>query len=466
MPKALPLYLTPSRRKTSSIPDRSEALEVLSDTARIITSSSFRRLQTKAQVFSLEENSAVRSRLTHTLEVAVYGELIATKVAAHLVANHLLSDVAAQPFVHTVKNACYLHDIGNPPFGHLGEYAVQHWFRINLARIKDTWIRQGVPTAAVAPHLGSFEHFDGNSQGLRTIMRLQWLDSPFGLNLTRPLIASVVKYLAPVPGSTPHFGKKAGFFESERDDIVDVWKQLGLAVTNNLPRFRHPLTFLMEAADDIAYCVSDIEDALEKGIVSDKDLEEHLPRRVSQYVQLAQNGRCKHADFLNYRINFTRALVDQAADTFIAHYDSILNGGFNSPLLSINNEVHNDLDDLRTFTRNRIFASDEAVTIELSGHRIITVLLDHLSTLLELCREAFWATRERRAGNVLALEQRLASRLPRKHWLSYEHSALAQPDLEPVFRTHLIVDYVAGMTDRHAVKVFRMLEGDLAGDLA
>lgn len=465
----LPPYLAPVRLRPTSQKGRSPREETLSDKARIITSSSFRRLQTKAQVFSLEENAAVRSRLTHTLEVAVFGELIATRAFELLEKKKKLPESAALPFIQTVENACYLHDIGNPPFGHLGEFAVREWFRSHEQDVKDWWKASGVSPTDADLHFESFRHFDGNSQGFRIVSKLQWLTDEFGLNLTCPLLAAMVKYLAPRPVHARQFGKKAGFFEIERERILQVWKKLGLRTEYALPAQRHPLAFLMEAADDIAYCVSDIEDALEKGVLTADDLRRELPRKLARYKS-AKGGRPKHAAFIDYRVELTRALVNIAGDAFAKHYDKIVAGEYDRSLFKDHKDAESDLKALKILAAKHIFAARETVTIELSGHRILSCLLDRFAPLLGFSTEAFrrlWPENIHKLGSgELALERRLASLLPGKHFLNYQHETRLRAGLEPVNRTHLIVDYIAGMTDRHAVKIFRMLEGDLAGDLA
>lgn len=426
LPKDRSKFLAPIRLRRSTQHRRSPETETLSDKARIIASSSFRRLQTKAQVFSLEENAAVRSRLTHTLEVAIYGQLIATRAFGILADKGILDSRLGLPFIQTVENACYLHDIGNPPFGHLGEFAVREWFRHHEQVIKSWWKAGGVSPADADLHFESFRHFDGNSQGFRIVSRLQWLSDEYGLNLTCPLLASMIKYLAPRPVSGRPFGKKAGFFESERDRILDIWTKLGLKIEGQLPAQRHPLSFLMEAADDIAYCLSDIEDALEKGIIDDNSLQRKLPRNLlgSKTPQHRHDSKLRPRDamFISYRIALTRKLVDIAARTFAAKYSAICNGDFHDHLFAHHRKAKDDLDELKEIAAEFIFPSREAVTIELSGHKILTTLLDHFSVLLSFSPDAFSRLLPERARDLkygeLALERRLFSRLPLKHCLN------------------------------------------------
>ena len=462
--------ISSKRSRTSSRPDRELADEMLSDKARILTSSCFRRLQTKAQVFSLEENAAVRTRLTHTLEVSIYGELIASKVAEKLITNGSLSDDLRLPFVTTVESACLLHDVGNPPFGHLGEFAIRAWFGDNADKLKKAWAANDAVNDEVLVQLEVFKHFDGNPQSLRIVAHLQWLRDEYGLNLTYSLLASMIKYLVPMPDEgIKDFGKKVGYFRTEGALITEIWDGLGLKMDGDRPAQRHPLAFIMEAADDIAYSVSDIEDAIEKKIVSEAEffyaikksksgIEQFIPEDQLPPVRLAQNGA-----FLIFKINVAAYLVDRAVDAFIAEEKGIIEGSFNRHLLDVDTLAKSARSTLQDFAEQNIYNSHEAIDIELSGYRIIQDILSGFLPILRLKREDFLRLRkdakEPPKRDQLSLEKRLFTLLPNKHLLAYEFFSEQNVIMEPIFRTHLVVDYLAGMTDSHAVKVFNMING-------
>jgi dGTPase len=408
---------------------------MLSDKARIVTSTAFRRLQVKAQVFSLEQNAAVRSRLTHTLEVATYGELIARKAADQLCSAKLLVPSLIFPFVTIVQNACLLHDIGNPPFGHLGEYAIRAWFQHQEHVIRERWANHGLEQSIIEPHLGGLKFFDGNPQGLRIVMRLQRWRDEFGLNLTFPLLASMVKYLdvSPCEGN---FRKKAGFFETERPWLSQIWTHLGLQLENGRPRSRYPLTFLMEAADDIAYCVSDIEDAIEKHVVREDLFLKEIPQHLKHYLDTPPS-------FLGFKTSVTRALVQGAADIYVSRHSDILNGSMATPLLDGDPKLKSAVDWLKEYTKSNVFRSPEAVEVELSGFRIITDLLDFFSPLLFEGTHQFerllpGATIPPKAGE-LPLEQRMFSLLSKKHLETYKFHVSIDKMLEPIFRARCSV---------------------------
>src|SRR5712691_4205688 len=176
--------LSSDRVRETSDKDRKNDpyLETISDTGRIVRSSPFRRLQGKAQVFSMARSGAVRTRLTHSIEVSNYGALIAESLARDLINKRSLPQDLRFPFVKTVENACLLHDIGNPPFGHMGEYAIQTWFTERKPILLEKWVKFGkLDGDTFERHLDSYSEFDGNPHGFRIITGLQWFHDKNGM---------------------------------------------------------------------------------------------------------------------------------------------------------------------------------------------------------------------------------------------------------------------------------------------
>ncbi|WP_251971485.1 dGTP triphosphohydrolase [Sphaerotilus microaerophilus] len=218
-----------------------------SDKARVVNSAAFRRLQQKAQVFPLEPNASVRTRLTHSIEVSQIGRYLTQKIIEKFVSNDTSSKRYNEltALVNIVETACLLHDIGNPPFGHLGESAVREWCRdIQLA--------------------GDVLHFDGNPQGFRLISFLAGEDR-FGLNLSCSLLLSTIKY--PWDVKNRPIDKKVGIFDSDVKSYEECCERLNWKTGKIFP-----LMQIMDIADEIAYSMSDLEDGLEKGIIDDEDL--------------------------------------------------------------------------------------------------------------------------------------------------------------------------------------------------
>jgi dGTPase len=489
--KQLAALFDGSRLRDSTIPNRSPTGEAISDKGRIVTSKSFRRLQVKAQVFSLEHNAAVRSRLTHTLEVAAMGEIIAGRIVDQL--DGALGR-AASALVTTVENACLLHDVGNPPFGHLGEYAIANWFSTHHDEIFRRWSNHGISDSEIGVHLDALANFDGNPQGFRTVTRLTWLNDECGLNLTKSLLASLVKYLGYKLGEGP-FWKKVGYFPTERDIVSRIWRELSLPIDETgAPAARHPLCFLMEAADDLCYCLSDIDDTIEKHIVEEETfiryIEESNSRSLKRVLRdcKKKHSKTRHpgpeATFANFKVQATRELGDRLAAIFVENLEEIMAGRVRKPLADLDEDVRIATEALREFTKAKVFRSKEAVTVELGGFRILNRLLEHYSILLlagtrEFDRILGDAKAEmlgawRGAVNMetgkmrpseLPLHKRLATLFPRPQILNYLAQRSRNESFEPIFRAHLIVDFIAGMTDTHAVKVFNILEGLSPGEV-
>ncbi|MDA8562848.1 dNTP triphosphohydrolase [Mariniblastus sp.] len=258
MPPKLLFDPSYSSRLSKSDYDRDNSCaQFLSDHSRIIFSSSFRRLVKKAQVFSLESNTAVRNRLTHSLEVADVGRTIARSVGLELVKIGRIDADDVPCLTSIVENACLMHDIGNPPFGHFGESAIQRWFK-ELDKNKDK-----VKVDLTDDDLNDQINFDGNPQGFRIATRLHCERDGFSLNLTCATLLASIKYPHSQKPDKGHFAKKIGFFQSENDVYESI-----CSTTGHTPGRRYFLAYLMELADDCCYCLSDIADSFEKQIIS------------------------------------------------------------------------------------------------------------------------------------------------------------------------------------------------------
>lgn len=249
-------FIKPTRLRQSTRGELDLLVETESDKGRIINASAFRRLQQKAQVFPLDSNAAVRTRLTHSVEVSQLGRFVAQKVIEEFKVDHFsYNELSA--FANTIESACLLHDIGNPPFGHLGESAIREWAAKN--RLNSDLVE-----------------FDGNPQGYRLMSFLSGLDS-FGLNLSCSLLLSTIKYPWTVETRMDD-DKKIGVFTTD-------WKAYEAACSRLAwnPGKKFPFALLMEAADDIAYSMSDLEDGIENDVISLEQLRnvfgnEHFPR--------------------------------------------------------------------------------------------------------------------------------------------------------------------------------------------
>ena len=449
-------FETERLRESTSHDQRTPKQQFESDRGRVVFSAPFRRLQRKAQVFSLESNAAVRSRLTHSMEVSHIGRYIAHKLSDEADRN---DDTDFSGFCSMieplVETACLLHDIGNPPFGHLGESAIQEWFKKNAGMVFRESTGEEVDTSSA--RYQDYENFDGNPQGARIVLKLQGAPGKFGLNLTSAQIASIIKY--------PRFSdedntkyKKIAAFTSEREDIEKVWSTLGLKWGQ-----RHPLVFLMEAADDIAYSLSDIEDGIEKKIVSEEAAISHLRE---EFKSLGTDlGSC-FADesaanavvspFVSFRTSMINLLVVQAAKYFYAHRNEISTLGIKG-IFEREDSYSKALKIVNEYCKNNLYQSQEAQDIEIAGYNIVFGLLDKFAILMMMKQEKF--AKLVKEGKGKNLERRMFSKLPTSLVRHYEAAVATDSDSEWFIRFQLIVDYISGMTDDYALKLYRLLNG-------
>ncbi len=478
-----------TRLRESSAPHTSLNASTQSDRGRLLYSASFRRLQQKAQVFSLENNASVRSRLTHSIEVSHVGRYLVAKISELLESTEFKSLVKPEhltfwqknimPISDIVETACLMHDIGNPPFGHFGESAIAHWFTSN--EIDDViyqalQIEDGDDKDLISRLTSDFKYFDGNPQGFRIITKLQnsGVDE-YGLNLTCTQLAAFLKYVYSPSSkdklkSDRPFSKKIGFFETETKQIQNVWHTL-----NMTPHTRHPLGYLMEASDDISYCISDIEDGIEKGIIQEKFFISFMQKgleKINNPTKLTTSILKKITEpkgdlrlFLQMKTELINQLVRDTSEKYLSNLENLLDGTHNLELINKGTESHSVLKILKDFTSSYIFTSPEAESIELSGYSIIKGLLNSFTPLLVLSKTSFEALVNKDNDyikkNSLAIEKRLFNQLPDKHLFAYKISTKGNEDIEAewINRSHLVVDYISGMTDNFALEVFQGLQG-------
>lgn len=506
-------FISTSRRRRSSAKHASQSdtaiaesllIATQSDRARLIYSAAFRRLQQKAQVFSLENNSSVRSRLTHSIEVSHIGRYIVAKIREKLTNNKSINKEEKDFWMENnlaisniVETACLMHDIGNPPFGHFGEAAIIAWSNSDEihAAIKNSLDIDKEEERKEL--LSDFNNFDGNPQGLRVITRLQGDDGYYGLNLTYTQLASFLKYTC-CPKSINKekpFRKKIGYFSTEKEIIEETWNEINLPLHT-----RHPLVYLMEASDDISYCISDIEDGIEKKIIT----LEHFKKFTKNELTKLIDGELKNDDykvcdylikilnseenlpissFLSFKTYLSNTLVDRAAIAFIEHYDDFIEQKRHEPLIYGNTFEYFLLKILKDYTATHLFTSAEAECMELSGFSIIKGILTEYTKLLSLKKEEFYLLlikdNKEISNKKLHIERRLFNRLPTKHIDAYKTSIFKSPNndndnsnenlknklsetgkkTEWNLRAHLIVDFVSGMTDLFSMDMYQLLKG-------
>ncbi|MFK4048746.1 dGTP triphosphohydrolase [Acinetobacter venetianus] len=442
-------FIQPVRLRDTSKGSETLLEATESDKGRVINSSAFRRLQQKAQVFPLEANASVRSRLTHSIEVSHIGRYIAQEIIYNLQKNYGIQNLEYEKiiaFINTVETACLLHDIGNPPFGHLGEAAIQQWF-----------IKHKISSNT------DLHKFDGNPQGFRLIRLLSGVDS-FGLNLTCSLLLSTIKYPYTIDAN---IDAKIGVFKLCYESYENACKAINWEQGKYFPLMR-----IMDTADEIAYSMSDLEDAMEKQIITENEIMSVFStfcedqkidvKKIFNVQKFLPNDM----NFLKFKTSIINTAVKEASINFCAELDEILNGEKSVKLIKENTDIEKILGQVFNFAKEKIYCHESAEKIELAGRNIIQGLLNHFEVLLLLTEDEFnclitGKNSEGKGPRKLGLdfELRLFRRLPNNHVNKYRHSVGLDKSNEILFRAHLIVDYISGMTDDFALEMYQLLEG-------
>ncbi|TAN50532.1 MAG: dNTP triphosphohydrolase [Betaproteobacteria bacterium] len=419
------------------------------DYDRVVFSSAFRRLQDKTQVFPLGRNDYVRTRLTHSLEVASVGRSLGLLAGRHVLAQHPAlreEGLAENDFGAIVAAASLAHDIGNPPFGHEGEGAIQGWF-------KSTPAGRAILGRLAGAERADFELFEGNAQGFRTLVRLQLPDNPGGMQLCCATLGAFTKY----PRSSQIMahaargqgGKKHGFFEAERSLFEELAAELGLLrrAPGEAAWCRHPLAFLVEAADDICYRVVDVEDGFRAGQLEFGEIEPLL-LAIAAEAPVRKRVRAMTTD--EKRVEYLRAraigaLIEEVAAAFAEKSNAMLAGEFDGDLASVVPHAE-QLEAMRALAERRVYGSAPAREARAPG-------VDVLGELLA----AFVGAVDAAAADPGALSARFRSvfdMIP-DQFLAPQRAPAA--DLYP--RVLGITDYVSGMTDSYAVAMRERLAG-------
>lgn len=408
------------------------------DYDRLIFSPAFRRMQNKTQVFPLPGSIFVHNRLTHSLEVSSVGRSLGTDVMRELEARHpeLAAGGTLRDIGSIVSAACLAHDMGNPPFGHAGERAIRSFFLEGKGRE----LRDRLPGHAWS----DLTHFDGNANTFRLLTHQFNGHRRGGFVMTYSALAAIVKY----PYSSLHCGPKPkfGFFAPEQPDFERIADELGLPrlVTpeGHERRARHPLVYLVEAADDICYEIMDIEDAHKLRLLSDEETEALLlgffePERHDA-MRTAYPSVTDFNDLVVFfRSSVIGALEQACVRTFVEHEADILAGRFEGSLIDhLPPRLHDAYRRCEDVARRKIYNCKDVLDIDLAGYHIIY-------TLLDLMTEA-----------VLAPDKAYSKLLLNQASPQYELRAEGLPE-----RIMAVLDYLSGMTDVFALDLYRKISG-------
>jgi dGTPase len=427
-PKSMqwPQLLYPQRLGRTQAEDLSVARTPFQrDFDRLIFSAAFRRLKDKTQVFSLSQNDYVRTRLIHSLEVASVGRSLGRVVAEKIVTQ--VEHITVADIGDIVAAACIAHDIGNPPFGHSGENAIRSGFQAWQKSVQ----KSPSPLDLSAAQQADLDNFEGNAQGFRILARLEIPHRSGSLQLTCPTIAAFAKYpRQSQPGSTA----KYGFFQADRDLFATVAETVGLLPRGDAAWCRHPLTFLVEAADDICYLIIDIEDGYQMGYLSFGEVVELLNAIAGLDISTEPGAEAEQV--MHLRAKSIDILVQEAANNFLAHETAMLRGEFEGDLLSLSN-YRQALATINAKARRSIFQHPHVVGVQIAGYEVLAKLFMEFANALHQPQ--------------VSKSQLVLQMLP----VAYH----AQADDDTYQQLLRVTDFISGMTDSYATRLFQQFSG-------
>ncbi|MDE1171062.1 MAG: deoxyguanosinetriphosphate triphosphohydrolase [Verrucomicrobium sp.] len=397
------------------------------DFDRIIFSTAFRRLQDKTQVFPLADNDFVHTRLTHSLETSCVGRSLGTAVGHAL--KDRIGSVHPSDIGAIVAAACLAHDIGNPPFGHSGEDAIRHWFQ--------GW--QEKASFLTPAQKEDISRYEGNAQGFRLLTRLQMVIDKGGLQLTHATLGAFTKYPGvSLPENKGPWSKKFGYFQAEAPFFDEIAANLGLLKRDG-NWCRHPLVFLVEAADDLCYGLVDLEDGFRLNYVTHQETFDLLSATIGN--PKTTDNALKIEDKKN-RIEFLRAkaisaVIDQVRDRFLEAEDEILTGTLTQALTK-QIPAQSALKEIQNISSSQIYRARDVIEIEAAGFEVLGGLLNAFAAA------ALTPPTDKKDHNTKLLQ------LVPKQFLD---------KATPYEQLLSILDFVSGMTDSYAVGLYKKIKG-------
>ncbi|MCM1189930.1 MAG: deoxyguanosinetriphosphate triphosphohydrolase [bacterium] len=457
------------------------------DYKAIVSSSAFRRLQDKTQVFPLDKSDFVRTRLTHSMEVST----IARQLGIMITRNTSLyqptelkenKNDECEKIPAILSCAGLLHDIGNPPFGHFGEVVIGEWFQKELDKDEFTYKGKCVRDILDRQMQNDLCHFEGNAQALRILSKISNKETSHEINLTKGVISALVKY----PVDSLHYTNnddedirkhKPGCFLAEKESFADIARQTGTLLPDG-EIARHPLAYLMEAADDIAYSTADLEDAYKKGLFSltefidffdekakeiEKERARYAKRLISDLKERVKKAKSSSAEcikeaymiaFQNWMDFVRKWFMYCVAFSFSRNYQGIMAGVYNKELIA--ETFHGpSIKILKQAMKKFVYIDPEIVKLELSAQKMLYSLLnDFIYAVIHFEEEGEYRPTQK--------QKKLCSLIPENLREDYFHAKKEGEDAEGFnlyLRFLMVTDFISGMTDSYAKNLYQELNG-------
>lgn len=444
------------------------------DYHRIIGSASFRRLQDKTQVFPLDRSDFIRTRLTHSLEVSSLAKSLGQNIS-----RKIIQEIGDKEFKESYQTdvcdilqcAGLLHDIGNPPFGHFGETVIREWFMANMGKL--TYKDKTLEELLLPQMKADLYNFEGNTQALRLVTKLHYLVDEHGMNLTKGLLGTIIKYPVSSLQINKHSGnirdKKMGYYYAERELFANLQESLG---TDGA---RHPLAYVLEAADDIAYLTADIEDAFKKGCITFQQLVMEL-RQYGEIHASSMNEKCmeeyqmtvaslekryqralergiaqpeNHA-VQNWVVRVQGKMIACATYSFASHYSQIMEGTYTKELIegTYGEPIAEALGDI---AYRYAFISTPILKLEIAAQTMMNFLLDKFVDAI------IYYDTDRRLN---AVQEKMISLISDNYKAIYRIYSKDRDETERLYlRLLLVTDSICGMTDSYAKTLYQELNG-------